>query len=203
MRFQAGLQIILLITAAIIVFSVIKPKLESIKQVQAEASSYRAALDNIGQYNSRLQELISQTNSLSSNDKTLLYRYLPERVSTTEVARDISNIASQNGLLLLDIIPGESEPVVIGVEGDGAQDDPFSPQIVIEGEGNDNAGVLMAQSFQVQVVGSYDSMKGLLRDIERNAYPLKVIKLDFALVEDGTSNLVQYTLVLETYSLSY
>src|SRR5690606_34162802 len=107
MRFQAGIQIGLLLVAIIIAFSVIKPKIESIGTDQNEVASYRAAIENIGRYNQQLQALINQANALSAYDRSVLWRYLPETVDATLVANDISNIVSQNRLLLLDIIPDE------------------------------------------------------------------------------------------------
>lgn len=205
MRFQAGIQITLLIVAIIIAFSVIKPKIESIRADQGEVASYREAIENIGLYNQRLQSLINQANSLSAYDRSVLLRYLPEEVDATLVASDISNIVSANRLLLLDIIPDLPEAVT--VETGEVINDPnavaMEPTVgvVVDGSVTAPEGVLMAQQFKVEVVGTYDQMKAMLKDFERNAYPLRLVEFEFEL-EEGNSNLVQYSLILETYSLS-
>lgn len=215
MRYQAGIQIILLLTALVIALTVVKPKFDSIRQVQTSMASYRDALDNIGRYNQRLQALLNQANSLPEHDRSALFRYLPEEVDTVSVARDISNIASQNQLLLLDISTGEPRPVTASVvETDtapvvdpidplapGAVSEPTEEGAFVEG-GEVDSGTLMAAAFKVEVVGTYEQMKAMLADLERNNYPLRVVKLDFSLVDEGNGSLTQYSLELETYSLT-
>lgn len=207
MRFQAGLQIILLVTAGIIVFSVIKPKFESISLEQTEVVSYRTALENLGQYNQKLQSLMNEADALSAYDRSVLFRYLPEEVDSPAVARDISNIVTQNRLLLLDIIAQDPEPILTDtpVMDDGTGMDPYAAeQSVIAEEGQILPGTLVSHTFEVEVVGTYEQIKSMLKDLERNAYPLRVIEFTFNLeeAEEEGSNLVQYSLLLETYSLA-
>lgn len=195
----------LLVVAVIIAFSVIKPKIEAISSDQNEVASYRTAIENIGRYNQQLQTLINQANALSAYDRAVLWRYLPEAVDATLVASDISNIVSQNRLLLLDIVPGE--PTVVTAETldpnqPGAL--PTAPVVqtgvVVEGQSGLPEGAFISQQFQVEVVGTYEQMKGMMRDFERNAYPLRLVEFEFGLEEEG-SGLVQYSLLLETYAL--
>lgn len=206
MRFQAGIQILLLIIAVVIAFSVIKPKIEAISTDQSEVASYRAAIENIGRYNQQLQTLINQANALSAYDRAVLWRYLPEEIDATLVASDISNIVSQNRLLLLDVVPADVDLVTAETfdpnSPDGIAMAPVDPTgVVLEGEAGLPKGMLVSQQFQVEVVGTYEQMKAMMRDFERNAYPLKLVNFEFALEEEG-SGLVQYSLLLETYALS-
>ncbi len=198
MRFQAGIQITLLVVAIVIAFSVVKPKIDSIRAEQSEVAAYRVAVENIGTYNQRLQTLTNESNSISAHDRALLWRYLPEEVDATAVARDIANIVSQNRLLLLDIVPSTVEPVT-----SETVDDPSMIPMdsgVLADDGTVTAGILFSQKFQVEVVGTYDQIKSMLRDLERNAYPLRLIEFDFSL-EGESSSLIQYSLTLETYAL--
>jgi len=206
MRFQAGIQILLLVIAMVIAFSVIKPKIAAISADQSEVASYRAAIENIGRYNQQLQALINQANSLSAYDRSVLWRYLPEEIDATLVSSDIANIVSQNRLLLLDIVPSELSLVTAETEDPNMPGDvavaPVDPTgVVIEGEAGMPKGLLVSQQFQVEVVGTYEQMKAMMRDFERNAYPLKLVNFEFNLEEEG-SGLVQYSLLLETYALS-
>lgn len=197
MRFQAGIQITLLVVAVIIAFSVVKPKIEAIRDDQNEVASYRTAIENIGQYNQQLQSLTNQANALSAYDRAVLWRYLPEAVDATMVASDITNIVSQNRMLLLDVIPNPVTTVTTDVtDGSSTAAD---TGVVAEGD-RSLKGALLAQRFQVEVVGTYDQMKALLRDLERNAYPLRLVEFKFDL-EGESSNLVQYSLLLETYAM--
>ena len=210
MRFQAGIQIILLITAGVIVFTVIKPKFESIRQTQAEVADYRDAVASIGQYNQKLQELMNQASAIPAEDLAALYRYLPEEVDAVAVARDISNIVNSQDLLLVDVIPDDPEEIVTETSADSALADPnmvvdpavpADPDAFVEGSNETNALKMMSQKFDVSVVGTYEDMKLMLQDLERNDYPLRVIEFSFTLDEEN-SDLVEYSLILETYSLS-
>lgn len=218
MRFQAGIQIILLITAVVIVFTVIKPKFEMISQSQAEAVAYKSALDNIGQYNGRLQALMNQASAISAEDLAALYRYLPEKIDAVEVGRDISNIATDNGLLLLDVSPKDAEavetevdtaavgvPVDPSMSGDPSMPDPTmtgDPNAFVESSAKTRSLSLSSQTFDVKAIGSYEDMKGMLQDLERNDYPLQVVEFSFVTDEEG-GDLMEYTLALRTYSLAF
>lgn len=216
MRFQAGIQIILLITAVVIVFTVIKPKFETISQSQAEAVAYKTALDNIGQYNARLQDLMNQASAISADDLAALYRYLPEKIDAVEVGRDIANIATDNGLLLLDVSPEDAEAVETEIDaavapadptmsGDAAMIDPTmpgDPNAFVESSARTRELSLSSQTFDVKAIGSYDDMKAMLQDLERNDYPLQVVEFSFVTDEEG-GDLMEYTLVLRTYSLAF
>lgn len=205
MRFQVGIQITLLVVAIIIAFSVVKPKIDSISIDQNEVTAYQTALENIGRYNQQLQTLINQANALSGYDRSVLERYLPKEIDATLVASDISNIVSRNRLLLLDIIPNEVLPVTVysadGQVEENAAYDPNTGALVGEDLFGSQDGVLVAQQFEVEVVGTYEQMKAMLADLERNAYPLKLIEFEFIL-EEVDASLVQYSLLLETYALS-
>lgn len=202
MRFQAGIQVILLITAAVIVFTVIKPKFESIKATQAEVASYQNAVNNIGEYNSRLETLMNEADSISSENLEALYRYLPEEVDAVAVGRDIDNIADENNMLLVDVVAEEPKLVVTELPQADVAATELDPAFDTGMEGaSAPARVLVAHRFQVQLVGSYDSLKSMLGDLERNNYPLRVIQLSFS-TEESSGGLAEYALVLETYSLT-
>lgn len=204
MRFQAGTQIILIIVSIVIVFTVIKPKLAEIGFKQNETVTYRSALDNIGQYNQRLQNLIGQAKSMSVTDKDTLFRYLPETIDAIAVGSDISNMVNSNDLLLLDIVPSSPTLVTTAVAEDGTvslQGVDSGAVAPSEEEGGPAVtGGMYAQQFKVSVVGTYAQMKSFLKDLERNAYPLRLVSFQFELKEEG-GLLSQYDLTVETYSL--
>lgn len=199
-------------------FTVIKPKFEAISQSQAEAMAYKSALDNIGQYNARLQDLMNQASAISADDLAALYRYLPEKIDAVEVGRDIANIATDNGLLLIDVTPEDAEAVETELDtttdgvavdpsmtGDAAMADPTmsgDPNAFVESSARTRALSLSSQTFDVKAIGSYDDMKAMLQDLERNDYPLQVVEFSFVTDEEG-GDLMEYSLVLRTYSLAF
>lgn len=206
MRFQLGIQILLLIIAAAIAFGVIKPKFEDIRVDQNEIASYRSAIENIGRYNQTLQTLLNQYNALPAADREALSRYLPESIDVAAVSRDISNIVDLNRLLLLDISFGAVTPVTTSL-GEGTVVDPYMAESFnneSNGLTSDVSGVtpsgLYSQTFEVSVVGTYEQMKEMLKDFEQNDYPLRLLDLKFSL-DDSSSGLIQYSFTLETYAL--
>ena len=216
MRFQAGTQIVLIVISIVIVFTVVKPKFSEIAYQQNEMVTYRAALDNIGRYNQRLQALTTKAGAMSSAERENLFRYLPEEIDAVAVGRDISNIVSSNNLLLLDVEPDDPVEVTTTVSEQGSMTEPgmdmamdpaagpeADPSMVApptEETGIAKSTGMYSQKFKVSVVGSYDDMKSFLKDVERNAYPLRLLELDFS-IEDTDNALLEYNFVLETYSL--
>lgn len=207
MRFQLGIQLLLIVVAVAIVFGVIKPKLASISVEQNEVVSYRSALENIGRYNQRLQTLLNQANSMSASDRRDLFEYLPEEIDITAVSGDIYGIVERNRLLVIDISFDELTPITV-VAPEGALIDPFgnsggidSSQSIIGELGEVETG-LYSQKFKVSVVGSYEQIKNLLKDFEKNSYPLRIVELSFSNeVSNEIAGLTQYLITLETYSL--
>lgn len=199
MRFQAGIQILLLVLAVIIAATVIRPKLAEMRTSQNEIKSYQDALDNIGAYNQRLQALISQANALSNVDRETLYRFMPTDVDETAVARDISNIVARHGLLLLDVSSEEGVPMST-LNGQAGIDQPIDPETgtFIDNSAQDGAD-LMVHRFTVSAVGRYQNMKEMLMDFERNVYPLRLVEFSFTV--ENNNDLTSYAIVLETYSL--
>lgn len=208
MRFQAGIQIILLITAVVIVFTVIKPKFEAISQTQSEVVSYRTAVENIGQYNARLQSLMNEASSIPAEDLAALYRYLPEAIDAVAVGRDIYNIVASHDMLLIDVVPGEVQEVVTDNVATATVSDPGMSDPAMTGDTgafvtNSRSLKVMSSTFDVSMVGSYEDMKAVLQDIEKNDYPLRVKELSFDVSDAEDTDLVEYSMVLETYSLAF
>lgn len=212
MRFQLGIQILLLITAAVIAFVVIGPKFTDIRNAQSELMSYRTALENLGIYNQRLQSLLNQASSISDAERTALFRYLPETIDVVAVSRDITNIVESNNMLLLDIEFDELAPVTTTASTEN--ESMVDPTLIDDGVIYDETGMevggmmnnqptgpsLYSQTFNVSVIGNYQQIKSVLQSFERNNYPLKLVEFEFTL-DDASSDLTEYTLKLETYSL--
>ena len=190
MRFQAGLQIVLIILSIVIVMTIIRPELDKITVVQNEISKSNDAVAKADQYNRHLQQMIDKAESIPRADQVALDRFLPSEIDRIEVARDIENIVSQNGLLLQKVSGENSVEVTVAndpVAGPGSS-------LAVEAQRS-----LVAQNFSVSVIGTYENMKNMLRDIERNAYPLRVVSLSFS--TDAESLLYTFSLELQTFAM--
>ncbi len=198
MRYQAGIQIILIIISVVIIYMVIKPKFAEISVNQNEAAKYADSVQKVNDYNAKLQELISRANSMPRADQIALDKFLPENIYPTVVARDISNIIDKNGLILLDITAGEL--VTVSVNETGVTESEDGVVVTEDALSREARSQLNRQVFTLGTVGTYEQMKSMLRDFERNAYPLKLVNFSFDARED--SILYSYNIELETYALN-
>jgi len=204
MRFQAGIQILLIILAIVIVITVIKPKFTEIQFNQNEIVGYKEALAKAGQYNQLLAELLNQANNIPASSIEALEQYLPTSHDPVEVARDIENIIASNGLLLVEVEDSDLGAVTIINEGDSSISRNASGSNNNYGNSNSTLGIaapsgLVARQFEVNAIGNYDQIKAALKDFEKNSYPLRLIRLEFQ--SETLSSLNKYQIVLETYAL--
>lgn len=195
MRFQAGLQILLIIIAIVMIVMVLKPEFAEIQYNQNEIAQYRKALEQAGLYNNTLQALLQRASDISFGDREALERFLPDRVDVAMVSRDIKNIIDRNGMLLLEIEAEASDAATVESTGRRTSEDGFIRGEALESEARND---LAAIRFSVDVIGSYEQMKNMLRDLEQNAYPLRLAMFSFDAPSD--SELYNYSLELETYS---
>lgn len=198
MRYQAGIQIILIIISVVIIYMVIKPKFAEISVNQNETVKYADTVQKVTDYNAKLQELISRANSMPRADQIALDKFLPKSIAPTMVARDISNIIDKNGLILLDITAGEL--VTTSVNDTGVVESEDGVIVTEDTLAREARSQLNNQAFTLNAVGTYEQMKLMLADFERNAYPLKLIKFSFDARED--SILYNYSIELETYAFN-
>ena len=200
MRYQAGIQIILIIISIVIIYMVIKPKFEEIAVSQDETAKYNDAVNKANEYNAKLQELISRANSMPRTDQVDLDKFLPKEINPTVVARDITNIVEKNGLLMLDITAGNL--VSVTVDNTAMTDTGEEGMVVFEDALSREARNQMnSQIFTLNAGGGYEQMKAMLADFERNAYPLRLVKFSFDASRED-SILYRYSIELETYALN-
>lgn len=197
MRFQAGLQILLIILAIVISVTAIKPRLAEVQFNQNEIAQYLDALQKAGLYNQTLQELLNRASGISPSEKSALNRFLPEKLDITLTSRDIKNIIDRNGMLLVEIEAKPSDAATVASNGGNVAEDGFIRSEVLESEARQD---LNATRFVVEVIGNYGQMKSMLQDFEHNSYPLRLVVFAFEAPND--SDLYHYSIELETYSIS-
>jgi len=200
MRYQATIQIVLIIISLAIVFLVVQPKLQEIKAVETEAAGYDNAIAKADQYNQQVQNLLDQANKIPQTSIDQLYTYLPDSVDELLVAKDIETIITNHNAIV-NTITG-NYPVLI---------EAADAQVTQENNQNPNSGVVapddvsqsnlqfVSQDFAVQFIASYENMKEILMDFERNAYPLRLV--GFSYTVDKESSLQMFSVTLQTYAL--
>ena len=213
MRFQAGIQIVLILISVVIIMTVIRPELDKIRSKQNELAKFNDAIEKAGAYNETLQAKINQADNILTSDLAALDRFLPDAIDPVKVARDLENIILTNELSLQSITVGEVTAVTVSnldKEEMFMMDDTGVAVYDEEGSASKRGLGLVSQTLALSVAGTYEQMKYMLRDIERNSYPLRLTKFGFAVEDDSSDEellvddqpLYTYTLEFEVYALS-
>jgi hypothetical protein len=196
MGYKSITQIALFIISLVVIFTYIKPTFIAMKSTQDEIFQYSDASDKATQLNAQLAQLLSAEKSFAREDLMALETYLPNTIDDMAVMADITAMAGRSNLKIVMLSSGE----LILPEED----------VLFEGKRIVSDGTSHVD-FTVEVSGTYDSLKQMLRLIEQNKYPLEIIDLTIGeFIEDEerdvTSSLEtlegQYKFVVRTYAYS-
>lgn len=158
-----------------IIFTYIQPALGEIKLRQDEIDQTKEEFKKVTDVNARLAELYAQINAIPQRDKGALITYLPDYVDEVRVLKDLSLIANDAKVKLIDVSYGGSASQVSAVD---------------ESE-------IITHTFSMNLESSYEGLKNTLSYLERNNYPIVVETMDVTPTEGG---FLDVTLSLITYS---
>jgi len=159
------IQILMLVTSVAIVITFIQPKFTEITEVQDNIATYQQKRTEVLSVNSKLASLTSRLEGVSSNDQRRLFDYLPDKVDSISVIRDLYLISNQAGVFYKDAnFAGEDKTIE-------ESENPF--------------GNPVKHTFELSVEGNYNQIKKLLSLLESNNYPLEVHDLNIAKIEGG------------------
>ncbi|MEX0917638.1 MAG: hypothetical protein WDZ93_00615 [Candidatus Paceibacterota bacterium] len=199
MRFQAVTQIILVILSIVIILTIIRPMFVGISEEQDEVQRYREAVDLADQFNARLGELAQRANAFSAQELQALDTYLPSEIDPILVSRDLVAIADRNGLLVEEIaVEDDLEGGDTTASDQYALEETLMVQHTLEEEAE---AAVTRHQFTIEAAGTYGQMKQMLRDVERNHYPLRLSQFEFK--SDNQSSLLSFTATFETYVLNF
>lgn len=196
MRFQAITQLILVGVSLVIMFTVIRPMFGEIRAGQDEVQRIQGALDAVGQFNAHLAELRSRAQSFDPVAMRSLLTYVPTEVDPLAVSRDMQRIAELNEVTVISIGIDQSSEEDEEAAEDPEEEDADAPPPSLGAEASAD---LESVRFAFVGVGTYDQITSMLADMERNAYPLRLVSLQFAAAEDMPG--YRATAVIETYAL--
>jgi len=193
MGFKSITQIVLFITAIVVIFTYIQPTFVSIKKTEDELAAYTNASNKAGEFNAKLAELRSAATRFSNSDVEALKVYLPAEIDAVQVMADITTMADLSGVSITSMTAGEVT-------------DP-SNDVLFGGERVASDGTAQ-QDFELALSGNYEAFKSLLKLFEQNKYPLEIISLTFGSFVANEKDVVtnadtlegQYALSLRTYA---
>ena len=175
MRYTLITQVALISIALIIVFAFVKPLLSEIKTSQDEIFLYADAVDKATQFNQKLQSLISKRDAFSATDKVSLSTFIPSKIDSIKVMRDIQGIFTAANKPIISL---SATDVVL------PQTDPgFNSQIAAPAPSNSTH-----QDFSITFVGNYSDMKNILQMVNKNETLLEVMELSFEKVDTAVPN---------------
>jgi hypothetical protein len=163
-------QIGMLIVSVGIIFTYIKPAFGEVAAIQDNIQTYQMERDKVISVNSLLSKLVTDMESVSSEDQRKLLTYLPDSVDGINVSRDLFLITLQSGVLYKDV--RDMGLVARGSKNNRVEDS--EEELGPEGH-----------QFGLSVEGTYDQLKNLFRLIEQNNYPLEVQSVSIDKLDGG------------------
>lgn len=177
-------QIGMVIVSVAIIFTYIKPEFAKISLIQDDIKEYKDQRNMVISVNSKLDELVSSTDSVSVLDNQRLLNYMPDNIDQLSVPRDLYLISNEAGVIYIDA----------KYEGLDTELNQVTNEDGTESVANDKP---VAHSLVLSVEGSYKQIKTLLSLLEQNHYPFEVRKMDIA---SGEGGFLKTDITLSTYS---
>ena len=174
-------QIILACLAIAILVLYLKPTFADIGEIQDAISQYKEEQQKVNEVNVKLAGLVNRANTISAEDQTKLLTYMPDKVDTISVTRDIFNISVQAGVHIADIDYKDIEN----------KDSDLSEVSSV------STSEPVTHNFTVGLSGDYAEIKEFLLLIEQSNYPLEVHSLE---VTDSTDDILTVKMDIVTYS---
>ena len=171
-------QISLIVIAAALTMTYIKPMFVKISDIQDKIALYQQETQKVSAVNQTLATLVQQVNSVPLEDQKRLLTYMPDAVDTIAVPRDIEAIGAKAGVAIRSI--SYEGPVAVPVD----LTDPTS------------SSAPEPHSFVVDFESSYGQLKEMLSYFEQNHYPLEVSEMEVRKIEGG---FISTTIKLITY----
>ena len=156
-------QIGMLIVSVTIVFTYIKPAFGNISVKQDNIAAYKEEKKKVISVNSKLASLISQIESVDSDDEFKIVSYLPDKLDEISVQRDIRFMIDKIGLIYRNLSISDKE-----------NDPNTSTQANNTSRNSDKPKV---HTISLEVAGDYQQLKEFLVLLESNAYPLELTSL--------------------------
>ena len=179
---SAIFQIILLGLAAGIGYFYVYPTVLTIGSLQDQIADYEAEQDRIASVNTMLNSLLQESNTISAANRQKLDVYLPRSVDTIAVSRTVQAIIEQSGVIVSSVETAGLPPE--------ASQNPADTLIISD-------PVSFDMSFTVS--GTYEQIKGLLRLLEQNDFPLEVTALA---LRATNGSFLEAEVTVRTYQLS-
>jgi len=170
--FNLFFQISMIVIAITIGVLYINPTLKEIKITQADSLAYTEEISKVSAVNNALADKIAYIDNLSLANKQALLKYLPDKIDEVSVLKDLKSILSMQSI----------EPKTLIYKG--TVDQKETVDSFDDSNNSPNLGFITYQ-FEITADITYTDLKGLLKALEINNYPLSVTALTINPSENG------------------
>lgn len=183
----------LILTSIILFFLVINPFYKDVKQLKADVSVYKGALDNANVLKDTRDSLLEKYRNIKEEDKTRLNNFLPNTVNNIKFILEIERIANLHGMPLKNIKFEDKDLPENQVENTGDAMIIPSDEITVAKP----YGV-----FPIEFVteGDYASFLSFLEDLELNLRLMDIKEISFTVPEKSTTSSVDNTINPNIYN---
>ena len=170
--FNLFFQISMIAIAVTIGVLYVNPTLKEIKITQANSLIYIEEISKVSAVNDALADKIAYIDNLSLANKQALLKYLPDKIDEVAVLKDLKSILSLQSI----------EPKTLTYKG--TVDQKETPDSFGDSIDSTNSGLITHQ-FEISADITYTDLKGLLKALEVNNYPLSITALTVNPSENG------------------
>lgn len=205
MRYTLITQIVLVALSLILIVTFLKPAFADMKVKQDDLFLYKDTVAKVEELNRTLQGLVATKNAFSEKDLNTLNSFIPEKIDSLKVMRDIESIFKVMKTPLLTLSPSEIvAPTQNGeVEFESALELPEAIPVA----------KTVYQDFSITFASTYAETKKVLEMMERNQTLLEVIEFslnpitketldDIAVAQDANEGLFSVAVTVRTFGLS-
>ena len=166
------------------------PTYTEIGDIKTSVSAYDQALYNSKELLRVRDQLTTQYNSISADDRARLSKIMPDNVDNIRLIIDIQRIASQYGMLPRDIT---FEPITKDVTG--------RTQAVVTDQLPESKKNYGSFDLGFSVSGNYENFLAFLNDLEKSLRVVDVSNVSFSTPDTGFGTAIKYTVKIRTYWL--
>jgi hypothetical protein len=162
----------------------ISPTYSDIQTLSAQSRDYNQVLEQAKEVATKRDQAVASYNAISTDDLSRLAKIVPVSFSSVTFVNYLSAIAGKYGLVV--------DKMQIDEQNSG------NGQVVVP-----NANSYQTKNVTFSVSGSYDSLVGLLKDLESGLYLVDVTGLTLKRNSaPGKSLTFEFDVTLNTYSLN-
>lgn len=182
--------LILLAGTALIGVFYLKPAWQDFQELRKQTEDLKQISEELDELTKNKDVLIETINSLSKDDLKRINQSFPKGSRASDFLVMLENLLAKKGILLKRIEVGSITSETKSETG--GQPKPSAPPVVLKAK-----GAISELPITLSVFGPYESIKGLLIDLEKN---LRLIDAqDISFTSSGRNDPIDVTLKIKTY----